>query len=153
MDQATLAPMILQLRSCYPQLGKVNPDEYKAQVAAYWSGLRSYSDQVVARAFSRAVGRHPNYFPTLGQIQAIALEVYHDEQRRASRGQRELLPPSPLAESNNPVSALGAKWEEESERLGLDPRGQTPPEVFERRMAEFWEAWEQTPMREASDGE
>jgi hypothetical protein len=50
--------------------------------------------------------------------------------------------PNPDA-TKNAFELLGWKWEEESRKMGISPYERTPPEVMEKRMAEFWAVWEE----------
>ncbi len=137
--------MLGVLRKLYPSL-KCSEKEWAEMVGAWGSRLLEYHPEAVRRAFDRCLESYPDWFPTYPQFQTLvrqeALELKRAKER-AAQMERPALPPPPEPElsDENPFKELARRWEDESRRLGLDPERPTPREIGERRMKEFWGAW------------
>jgi hypothetical protein len=49
-------------------MGKVNADEWRLTMAAYYGKLSAFTDGTVLTAMDKAADHYPDYFPTVGQL-------------------------------------------------------------------------------------
>lgn len=151
------------LADCYPGY-RPSVEEMAKQAKAYFDRLETYSWQDVSKALMRASQPefYPDRFPTVGQLQAVVedcrrrrakAEREETQQRmdereaESARGRMREIPVTQQAqrtyiqEGGTGWEKLARYWECESKARKLDPTKPTPPEIYQRRMGEFWKMW------------
>ena len=154
---------LVSLRDGYPNLFTESPDEWMGRVKAYHSKLRRFDIETVTVACERAPERHPDRFPTVGQLAAICRVVSAEHDKLAKRAaeerrreeearniaqyvadrRRHVIPDGVaeqerwINEATSPFEQLSRRWECESMNRNLDPNRPSPRDVGERRISEL----------------
>jgi len=165
IDGQSFSNLMDGLRALYPALFRMKIDEKARRDHAFWQKMQRYDAPTIKRACDLASERHPDRFPTAGQLIACCKDAMaearretaqHDEHASsegedaeimaAVKHRRDTIIPRDKEEqwrwcqgARSPYERLARIWECESKNNGWAPDKPSPRGVGERRMAEFQE--------------
>lgn len=158
------------LRDCYPGAWWGDDGEWRRRLKAYWDQLKGMDYRDVVKALTDCPGAdfYPDRFPTVGQVQRVAIAAEGERRKREAAAKDEYerrragpvedwtdpkvyyrhIPKTPPGQQHyiegaaNPWEKLARIWECESIALNIHPGQQTPPDVMKARMGQFWKLWD-----------